>query len=237
MDVIILAGGFGTRLRSAVKDVPKPMADVNGRPFLEYLLEYLFQYNVQNIVLSVGYKQDIIKNHFKNSYKDINIKYSSEDEPLGTGGAIKKAMSLTSDANEKVLVINGDTFFQVNLTQLQKSSDSLDADITLSLKEMQDFDRYGSVEIESHLIKKFEEKKFYTKALINCGVYMIKKDIFDRVITANKFSFEEFLQKNLTNFKVTSYIANDSYFIDIGIPSDYEKAKADFTNIFKSRFH
>lgn len=231
MEAIILAGGFGTRLQSVVKDVPKPMADINGKPFLEYLLQYLYQYNIKSVVFCVGYKQEIIKNHFHNSYKDINIQYSSEDEPLGTGGAIKKALNLVSPDSEQVLVINGDTFFQVDLTKLQKSSIDLDADITLSLKEMRESDRYGCVKVESSIVKKFEEKKYYKKALINCGVYVIKKNIFDKVID-NKFSFEEFLQDNLKTFKICSYISNDSYFIDIGIPSDYERAKVDFHSLF-----
>jgi D-glycero-alpha-D-manno-heptose 1-phosphate guanylyltransferase len=91
VEVIILAGGFGTRLQSVVKDVPKPMADINKRPFLEYLLQYLSQYSVTKIIISVGYKQEIIKNYFHSNYEDIPILYSCEDEPLGTGGAIKKS--------------------------------------------------------------------------------------------------------------------------------------------------
>ena len=94
MEVIILAGGFGTRLQSVVKDVPKPMADINGKPFLEYLFQYLHKHNIKSVVLSVGYKQEIIKNHFQNTHKDMQVLYSSEDDPLGTGGAIKKAFNL-----------------------------------------------------------------------------------------------------------------------------------------------
>jgi D-glycero-alpha-D-manno-heptose 1-phosphate guanylyltransferase len=232
VEVIILAGGFGTRLQSVVKDVPKPMADINGKPFLEYILQYLSQYNITNIILSVGYKQEIIKDYFHNSYKGIPLQYSCEDEPLGTGGAIKKALNLLTTSMNNILVINGDTFFQVNLPMLEKMNDKFDADITMSLKEMHDFDRYGAVQVENNVIKKFEEKKFYKKAYINCGVYMIKKSLFDKLSTNDKFSFEEFLEKSLKNLKVYSYISDDSYFIDIGIPSDYEKAKTDFKNMF-----
>lgn len=230
MEVIILAGGFGTRLQSVVKDVPKPMADINGKPFLEYILEYLSGYNVTNIVISVGYKQDVIKSYFKSSYKGIPLCYSCEDEPLGTGGAIKKSLNFITTNAKNVLVMNGDTFFEVDLAKLEKIDNKFKADITISLIEMRNFDRYGAIKVESNIVKKFEEKKFYEKAYINGGVYMIKKNIFNKFIISNKFSFEEFLEKNLTNMKVCPYISNNSYFIDIGIPSDYEKAKIDFQN-------
>lgn len=232
MEVIILAGGFGTRLQSVVKDVPKPMADINGKPFLEYLLNYLSKYNITDVVLSVGYKQDTIKNYFKTKYHNINLKYSSEEEPLGTGGAIKKATEMLNKKDNKVLVVNGDTFFKADLSQLIKADKTLNSDITLCLKEMVNFDRYGSVKVDNGVITKFEEKKFYKKAYINCGVYVMSKNIFKKIETLDKFSFEEFLETNLSNIKACSYISNDSYFLDIGIPDDYEKAKIDFKEIF-----
>lgn len=232
MEVIILAGGFGTRLQSVVKDVPKPMADINGKPFLEYLLNYLSQYNITNVVLSVGYKQDTIKNYFKDKYNNINLEYSCEEEPLGTGGAIKQAIGMLNKKDDKALVINGDTFFQADLSKLIEVDTPLNSDITLCLKEMINFDRYGSVKVDSDVITKFEEKKFYKKAYINCGVYVISKNIFTKTETLNKFSLEEFLETNLSNIKACSYISNDSYFIDIGIPDDYAKAKIDFKEIF-----
>lgn len=232
MEVIILAGGFGTRLQSVVKDVPKPMADINGKPFLEYLLNYLSKYNITNIVLSVGYKQDTIKSYFKDKYHNITLKYSCEEEPLGTGGAIKKAIGMLNKKDDKALVINGDTFFQADLSKLIEVEKTLNADITLCLKEMINFDRYGSVKVDDDVITKFEEKKFYEKAYINCGVYIINKNIFTKIETLNKFSFEEFLETNLSKIKACSYISNDSYFIDIGIPDDYAKAKIDFKEIF-----
>ena len=232
MEVIILAGGFGTRLQSVVKDVPKPMANINGKPFLEYLLDYLLKYNITNVTISVGYKQEIIKNYFKDKYHNINIKYSCEDEPLGTGGAIKKAIGALSENDDKILVVNGDTFFNVDLFKLIREDKILDSDITVCLKEMKDFDRYGSVKVNNSIITRFEEKKFYKKAYINCGVYIINKNIFRKVKTLDKFSFEEFLENNLSNIRACSYIANDAYFIDIGIPDDYKKAQIDFKEIF-----
>jgi len=230
LQVIILAGGFGTRLQEVVKDVPKPMAMINNKPFLEYLFLYLSRYNIKDVILSVSYKKDIIINHFKNKYKNINIIYSIEKTPLGTGGAIMQAFSYV-DSN-KALVVNGDTFFNLNLDLFIKNNTKKNFDIILSLKEMENFDRYGSVKVNKDEVIAFEEKKFYNKAYINCGTYLIDKRIFNNMKDINTFSFESFLETNLSTLNVYSYISNNSYFIDIGIPSDYEKVKIEFKEEF-----
>jgi D-glycero-alpha-D-manno-heptose 1-phosphate guanylyltransferase len=223
MEVIILAGGFGTRLQSMVKDVPKPMADINGKPFLIYILEYLLKNGIRTVILSIGYKKEIIENYFGNSYKTIKILYSKEDEVLGTGGAIKKALSLCKEKN--ILVLNGDTFFELNLQALIEYHQKREADVTLSLKKMYDFDRYGKVIIDKNRVLSFKEKGFFSSGFINGGVYIIKRDIF--VNYGKKFSFEEFLEKNLSILNICAYI-DKGYFIDIGIPQDYQKAIYDF---------
>lgn len=232
MEVIILAGGFGTRLQSVVKDLPKPMADINGKPFLEYILKYLSLYNISDLVLSVGYKKDSIEKHFRDKYENINIKYSSEDEPLGTGGAIKKAIEIVNKTDDKVLIINGDTFFKVDLFKFLEADKKSNSDVSICVKEMLNSDRYGSVKIKNNMVTKFEEKQFYKRAYINCGVYSIKKSLFEKIKTSNKFSFEKFLEDALSEIVVSPYISNSSYFIDIGIPNDYEKAKKDFKELF-----
>lgn len=228
MEAIVLAGGFGTRLQSVVKDVPKPMADINGKPFLEYILTYLANNGVKKIILSVGYKKEIIENYFGNSYKKMEIVYSKEDEPLGTGGAIKKALNFCE--SENILVLNGDTFFEVNLQTLMKEHQKTDADVTISLKKMYNFDRYGKVIVEKNRVISFTEKEFSSSGLINGGVYIIRKDILDN--TEDKFSFEQdFLEKKISSLNISSYI-DEAYFIDIGIPQDYQKAIYDFGKIF-----
>ncbi len=108
-EAIILAGGFGKRLKAVVNDVPKPMAIINKRPFLEYLLSYLDFWGVNHLVLSVGYQKQMIMNHFGKSFKGIDIDYAVEDEPLGTGGAVKNAMTFIK--GNHTFVLNGDTFF------------------------------------------------------------------------------------------------------------------------------
>ena len=223
MEVIILAGGFGTRLQSVVPDVPKPMALINGKPFLEYLLEYLSRYKATKIILSVGYKANIIKEYFKIRYKDIPIVYSEEDQPLGTGGAIKKALQFT--ANNRCLVLNGDSFFSIDLDKFYEKTAK--DKIAIGIKKMINFDRYGSVEVENDKITAFTEKRFTDEGYINSGIYAVSKQIFDD-IEDDTFSFELFLQNQED---IAAYIA-DGYFIDIGIPLDYEKAKEDFKELF-----
>jgi D-glycero-alpha-D-manno-heptose 1-phosphate guanylyltransferase len=229
MEVIILAGGFGTRLQSVVNNVPKPMANINGKPFLEYLLEYLSSYDITKVILSVGYKQEIIKEYFKNNYKNIQIQYSCEEKPLGTGGAIKKALELID--NDKAIILNGDTFINIDLSQMIHQYQAVDFDIVMGLKKMYNFDRYGVVSIKNDKIIHFKEKAFVQDGYINTGTYIIYKTIFDKIDLDN-FSFEDFMQNNIDKLNIYPFFCNNSYFIDIGIPSDYEKCKINFKEIF-----
>ena len=228
MEIIILAGGFGTRLQSVIKDIPKPMAMVNGIPFLEYILMYLSNYNIINVVLSVGYKKNIIKNYFTNKYKDIKITYSVEEKPLGTGGAIKRALEFIK--SDKVFVLNGDTFFDIDLNILKENAKKQNK-VSIALKEMKNIKRYGSIELdEFNNIANFKEKQFFQKAFINGGIYLVNKNIFDGY-NETIFSFENFLENNFHNINANGVIFNSSYFIDIGIPEDYKKAQLDFKEI------
>ncbi|ADG94572.1 Nucleotidyl transferase [Arcobacter nitrofigilis DSM 7299] len=228
MEAIILAGGFGTRLQTIVKDVPKPMAPINEKPFLEYIFNYLSKYAIKHIILSVGYKKEIIQEYFKKEFNNIKITYSIEDEPLGTGGAIKKALECVK--GNKSFVLNGDTLFNIDLNEFTESSKN--NKISIALKEMKNIERYGSIEVnENNTITSFKEKQFFKKAFINGGIYLLYKDIF---INYNKdiFSFENFLENNFKNLNAKGILFNDSYFIDIGIPTDYKKAEIDFKELF-----
>jgi D-glycero-alpha-D-manno-heptose 1-phosphate guanylyltransferase len=227
MEAIVLAGGLGTRLRSVVQNVPKPMADINGKPFLEYLLEYLYKNQIKKIILSVGYKWQIIKDYFGKSYKDMEIIYSIEDEPLGTGGAVKKALSFVE--NDEFFLLNGDTFFNIKLNHLDEFMKKNNSHIVISLKQMKNFDRYGVIETDKNgKVTAFKEKEYKKEGNINGGIYLIKKNIFDNFILPKKFSFENFLTENVNNLQIFAK-SFDSYFIDIGIPEDYEKAKRYFS--------
>ncbi|WP_425806384.1 nucleotidyltransferase family protein [Desulfitobacterium sp. Sab5] len=225
MEAIILAGGFGTRLAHIVSNVPKPMAPVNGQPFLQYIIDDLIGKGITKVVIAVGYKKESIIDHFGKSYKGCEIIYSKEDTPLFTGGAIKKALNQCRDQN--VFIINGDTFFDVNLLEMLKDHRKNNADLTIATKEMENFERYGTVIIENNKITRFLEKKPERDGIINGGIYLIRKTI---LLTFNeeRFSFEtEIMEKKLNELNIYAYMSN-GYFIDIGVPEDYAKAQLDF---------
>ncbi|EAL6644853.1 D-glycero-D-manno-heptose 1-phosphate guanosyltransferase [Campylobacter coli] len=216
MQAIILCGGLGTRLKSVIKDIPKPMAPINDKPFLEFIFEYLKKQGIKEVILAVSYKYEVIQEYFKDEFLSIKIKYSIEKEPLGTGGAIKEALKFIKN---EAYVLNGDTFFDIDLTKLKLNGNR----ICLALKQMNDFDRYGTVNVDKHgFVISFEEKVFKKQGLINGGIYLLKKDIFDEFSLEKKFSFEEFLQENYKSLKIQTQIFDD-YFIDIGMPEDYIK--------------
>ena len=223
---IILAGGLGTRLRSVINDLPKPMAPVNGKPFLHYIFQYLVREGVKDVVLSVGYKHEAIKEFFGGAYLGIKIQYSVEEEPLGTGGGIKQAFDLIDGP---AYVLNGDTFFGVNLWALNEFYFDTKSDIALAIKPLENFDRYGTVQMDAaNRLTKFEEKKLVEKGLINGGIYFFDKQLWNKVDVPQKFSFEkDVLEKYVADLRFSGDVFN-GYFIDIGIPEDYNKAQHDF---------
>ena len=229
-EAIILAGGLGTRLREAVPDLPKCMAPVAGRPFLDYLIKYLQQQGIQHFIFSLGYKHLIIENFLKDSFPLLHYTCLIETEPLGTGGAIKLACNETNKKN--VFVFNGDTFFKVNLQKLASFHIDVEADCTLSLKPMKDFDRYGVVETgKQGNLQLFKEKNNYAEGLINGGVYALNANHFLALPLPEIFSFEkDYLEKYYTKQKIYALV-QDEYFIDIGVREDLEKANRDFGNM------
>lgn len=233
METIVLAGGFGKRLQGVVNDVPKPMADINGRPFLSFLLDYLTNQKVKKVLFSVGYKHEVIENYLGFKYKDIEIEYIFEKEPLGTGGAIRKALKYAR--TDDVIVVNGDTFFDVNLLEMLDFHYKKNSILTIAIKQVQNSSRYGAVFIQDNKIKYFEEKPLESsEGFINGGIYIINKAI-SRFLNRYSvpFSFEkDFMQKNTQRINMSPYIS-DNYFIDIGIPEDYEKAKMELPSFIK----
>ena len=223
-EAIILAGGLGTRLRSVVNDVPKCMAPVAGKPFLHFVIEYLLKQGVDKFILSLGYKSETIIDYVNNQYPMLNAQFSIEEEPLGTGGAIKLACELATEKN--VLILNGDTLFKIDIEKLVAFHNLNGADCTLCLKPMQDFDRYGVVELNNdHSIASFKEKQQYKTGLINGGVYALNVAGFLQEELPQKISFEkDYLETYFDKRKMFGVI-QDEYFIDIGIPEDYERAQ------------
>jgi D-glycero-alpha-D-manno-heptose 1-phosphate guanylyltransferase len=224
---IVLAGGLGTRLRSVISDLPKPMAPVNGKPFLHYIFQYLVKQQIKEVVLAVGYKHETICDFFGDAYAGISIKYSLEEEPMDTGGGIKQAFEQVEGA---AFVINGDTFFDVELSALYQFYKDTGCDLALSLKQLQNFDRYGTVKVDGQgRIIQFDEKKFIAEGLINGGVYYLHKNLFEKTGSSGKFSLEkDVLEKYAGTLKFYGKTF-PGYFIDIGIPEDYQKAQHDFT--------
>lgn len=222
---IILVGGFGTRLQTVVEDVPKPMAPIDHRPFLQFQLDYLSRHGFENVILCTGYKAEIIKNHFNYKYKSLSIIYSHEETPLGTGGAIKQALAFIPK-NEDTVILNGDSFFQVDLQKMYLNHLSSSFKTTLALRYMYNFDRYGSVIIDDKfIIKKFTAKQKQTSGWINGGVYIANQSIIDQLPSKLNFSIELDYFEPVSELNDIGAFLSDSYFIDIGIPEDYTKAQ------------
>lgn len=236
LEAIILAGGLGTRLRNVVSDVPKCMAPVNGIPFIHFVITYLKKEGVERFILSLGYKSEMIIDYVNKTFPDLDIEYAIEDSPLGTGGAIKLACKKVKSSD--VIILNGDTLFNINLKDLSGFHTGKKADFTVALKEMRNFSRYGSVEIDKdYAVKAFHEKTFCEKGFINGGVYVLNIKSFLQEGLPDAFSFEkDFLEKNTGKKKFFGREC-DYYFIDIGIPEDYDRFIKDFNLIFdKSKY-
>ena len=219
-EAIVLAGGMDTRLKDVINNIPKPMAPVCEKPFLVYLLQDLQKKGIQKVIFSVSYKYEIIQDFFGSNWNGIEIAYAIEKEPLGTGGAIRLALSKAK--GERVFVLNGDTFFDVSLEKMEEQK----GNTVVAIKPMYDFDRYGTVILQEDKIIAFQEKKKVKKGFINGGIYLLNKNVLDSFTLGSKFSFEqEFLEKEAGNLLA---FVSDNYFIDIGIPQDYKKAQKDF---------
>lgn len=232
MEAIILAGGLGTRLRSAVADVPKSMADINGKPFLAYQLELMYRQGVRHFILATGYKAASIHNFFGTKFKTADITYARESQPLGTGGAIKFAMQFAR--SENVIVANGDSLFVVSLAKLLAFHQRKKASVSLSLKPMQQFERFGCVIIdEQDKIMAFEEKKYVEEGLINAGVYCIQKQAFEAILFPEAFSIERDYFEKYCDRGAFYGLAYDGYFIDIGIPADYNALQSDIHDVMR----
>ncbi|HEX4044458.1 MAG TPA: nucleotidyltransferase family protein [Gammaproteobacteria bacterium] len=231
MKAIILVGGKGTRLRSVISDLPKPMAPIGNKPFLAHLLHYLAQQGMTHVVFSAHYLWEKIQTYFQSQYAGITIEYAIEDEPLGTGGAIVHALSLFKDKNP-VFVLNGDTLvkldYQAMYRQHQLQAVGQPA-LTLALRSVADCQRYGNVVLEKQRVIQFQEKGKIGPGLISAGVYLLNAAVFAAGTWSlpKQFSFEtDFLLTQLAALQPYAFMTDD-YFIDIGIPEDYARAQVE----------
>lgn len=219
--VLILAGGKGTRLSTVVQDVPKPMAPIAERPFLDYMIRYLVNHKLTNITLLTGYKADLIRDYFGNGESfGAKISYSHEDEPLGTGGAIKLAIKNSSE--DEFLILNGDSFFDLDV--LQFISSPIRGKLELALKYVENASRYGLVELDdSERVKKFLEKQDGASGTINSGIYFCSRNIIENIkegfVSLESEVFPVIAKSGELHGRVL-----DGHFIDIGIPEDYRIA-------------
>ena len=229
-EAIVLAGGIGTRLRAAVPDLPKCMAPVGGRPFIAWLTDHFRQAGIRRFIFALGYRHDAFDEFFRNSFPDGGYVISLEQEPLGTGGAIRQACSLGEQ--ETVLILNGDTFFRIDLEGLSAFHRGKDADCSLCLKPMKDFDRFGVVELDKdNRVKNFREKRHYREGLINGGVYALNRERFLQEDLPPVFSFEKDYLERVTDKRRVYGIEQDHYFIDIGIPEDYRRIQNEINHL------
>jgi NDP-sugar pyrophosphorylase family protein len=224
---VILAGGLGTRLRQVVPDHPKVMVEINGQPFVYYLLDQLVETEIERVIISTGYKAEIIEKNIGPFYKDKQINYSREEEPLGTGGALKLA---TQTVDSKwCLVMNGDSYTKFDPILLLMNHKNSDANITIVIKKVEDSSRYGSIEMNAeHEIVCFKEKESAGgPGLMNAGVYLIEMGILDKIPNKTPCSLEydffpSMIGKGIYGFEI------DSKFIDIGTPKSYAQAEKFF---------
>ncbi len=223
-EAIILAGGLGTRLQSAVPDLPKAMAPVAGQPFLSYLLRFLAGNGIRRIVLAIGYRGDIIRGFFGVNYSSIKLTYSVEEEPLGTGGGLLRALSHVQD--RFAFVLNGDTFLRLDYRDMASTIDRYpDTSLVVSLRRVPDASRYGAAVVVGDCLHSFSARGKAGPALINAGCYLVHRDIFDRYPMPSKFSWEEdFLTARTGEILPLAYEC-DVPFIDIGLPESLQDAQ------------
>jgi D-glycero-alpha-D-manno-heptose 1-phosphate guanylyltransferase len=227
-EAIVLAGGFGTRLRAVVPDLPKPMAPVAGRPFLEILLTSLAAKGFQRVVLSLGFLADTVVQHFGGSYAGMELDYEIETTPLGTGGAIRAALGRCKAP--AVCVLNGDTYLDLEADALW-SLWAQRGEPVIVARHVDDTARYGRLQVDDGRVRRFAEKGEAGPGLINAGCYLLPRTILDAFPLGQAFSFEtEFLAQAVAQRDISVFVS-EGHFIDIGIPEDYARAQTELVGV------
>jgi len=223
MEAIILAGGLGTRLAGRLSGVPKSMAPVAGRPFLEILLSQLKRARVTHVLLSVGHLHEVIEDRFGATFEGMRLSYVVEEAPLGTGGAIRAALSHATE--EIALVLNGDTFLDADYGALMRFHAAEGADLTIAVSRQADIARYGGVVVEARRVVGFQEKGRSGPGWINAGAYVLPVDMQWPSRLHERFSIEtDFLAQEIGRLTAAAYEAQ-GFFLDIGVPEDLDRAQ------------
>lgn len=223
MQAIILAGGLGTRLRSVVPDLPKPMAPVAGRPFLALVLDQLADAGFERAVLAVGYRHEAIHDHFGDDYRGMHLHYSIEHAPLGTGGAIRLAADHVTTL--PVFVLNGDTYLELDYRAMLAAHQQTQVALSVAVCGVADVGRYGALELKAGRIDSFLEKGRTGPGFINAGAYLVASEVLQQIPAGEPFSFEQqLLVPRIGDLCPLGFITYGR-FIDIGIPEDFERAQ------------
>lgn len=223
MQAIVLAGGLGTRLRSVVTDLPKPMAPVAGRPFLAWILDRLSHAGFGRVVLAVGYRHEIIEQKFGRAWRGVELHYSVEAQPLGTGGAIRLAADRT-DARP-VFVLNGDTFLGLDYRAMLQAHLQGRERMSLAACRVHDAGRYGALALLDGHVRGFLERGRAGPGVINGGTYLLSQSVLDRIPHGAPFSFEQQLLVPEVGAIRPAAFVTEGLFVDIGVPEDYARAQ------------
>jgi D-glycero-alpha-D-manno-heptose 1-phosphate guanylyltransferase len=240
MEAIVLAGGLGTRLASRLEGTPKAMAPVAGRPFLEILLKQLERAGCGRVLLSVGHLRGVIQDHFGPAFEGLALEYVVEEEPLGTGGAMRRALERASE--KAVLVLNGDTFLDADYAAMLRFHQAQGSALTIAVTQQADAARYGEVRLEGKRIVGFEEKgpglglgplsgtgsgPVSGPILINAGAYVVERAIAWPAALGERFSFErDFLVPETARLAPAGFRV-EGFFLDIGVPGDLDRAQTE----------
>lgn len=227
MEAIILAGGLGTRLRSVLQDVPKPMAPVNGRPFLELLLCSLSARGVERVILSLGHMAEVVTAYFDRHPVELALEYEVEISPLGTGGAI--AAALRRVLGDWAFVFNADTYLELELSSLAAMWPG-DRTPIVVVRSVPDTERFGRLECVGNRIFRFLGPGHKGPGVINAGAYVIPKDVFSDGVMPGAFSFEQDFLARRASMSLRTFPASGQ-FIDIGVPEDYARANSELRTI------
>ncbi|HEX9276430.1 MAG TPA: sugar phosphate nucleotidyltransferase [Casimicrobiaceae bacterium] len=219
-EAIILAGGSGSRLAAVVADRPKPLAEVAGRPFLAWQLDYLHSHGIRRVVLAIGFRGQQIVDAFGHRYRDIEVVYSLEASPLGTGGALCAALCRIEARG--AFVLNGDTAARLDFAALQGRADE---SLVIAAVKIDDARRYGALAIDGEQVTGFAEKVASGAAFVNAGAYWVRRDLFDGFVLPERFSFEEhFLRPFVDRIRPRAVIVPGPM-IDIGVPESLAAAQ------------
>jgi D-glycero-alpha-D-manno-heptose 1-phosphate guanylyltransferase len=220
---IILAGGFGTRLQAVLRDVPKPLAPVRGRPFIHYVLRWLEEFGIERVIGCTGYLADKMEAGFRSYEGGLEVTFLREDSPLGTGGAIYRALRATDCGG--VFALNGDTYFPADLNQFQREADRLGGLFAIALRRVPDTSRFGAVELEGGRVAAMNEKSCSGPGLVNAGLYLLPHDLWRRVPMPGVFSWETDLMQPKAPVLGAAGVVLDAPFLDIGTPESYGEAE------------